>query len=52
MLLMYEVENRSIHRVWPGCNFKYLVFVQKYWLKYSNITMMRYPTNTVKLLRN
>lgn len=22
VLLMYGVENRSIHRVWPGCNFE------------------------------
>lgn len=45
MLLMYGVENRSIHRVWPGCNFLSFLFLYKSTgCKYSNITMMRCPT--------
>lgn len=48
-LLMYGVENRSIHRGWPGCNFKFLVRVQKYRLQIYKHHHDEMP-NTVKLL--
>lgn len=36
--------NKSIHRVWLGCNTRFLDFFFSGNSKYSNVTMMRYST--------